>query len=97
MVLKTVSAANEVPGYAQLQRQVRDALWAQHPEWVQLNGDSPKCDAYEWRFAELLRILARDSMTINAPRFANFATQLQSTAENIPQIKLKQNVLPIAP
>ena len=75
MVLKTVSAANAVPGYTQLQRQIHDALRAQYPEWVQPNGDSPTCDAYERRFAELLRILARDSATKNAQRFATFASR----------------------
>lgn len=63
MGLKTVSAANEVLAYTQLQQQIHDALRAQHPEWVQPDGDSPTCDAYEWRFAELLRIRARDSAT----------------------------------
>jgi hypothetical protein len=75
MVLKTVTAANEVPDYTQLQQQIHDALRAQHPEWVQPNGDSPTCDAYEWRLAELLRILARDSATKNAQRFASFAAR----------------------
>ena len=46
----------EVPGYAELQRVMHDALRAQHPEWVQSNGDSPICDAYESRFAELLNL-----------------------------------------
>ena len=55
MVLKTVSAPNEVSGYAQLQGQIHDALRAQHPEWVQPKGDSPTCDFYDSRFAELLR------------------------------------------
>jgi hypothetical protein len=32
------------------------ALRAQHPEWVQPNGDSPICDAYESRFEELLSL-----------------------------------------
>jgi len=76
MVLKTVSAANEVPGYTQLQQQIHDALRAQHPEWVQPNGDSPTRDAYEWRFAELLRIRARDSATKNAPEITNSAARL---------------------
>ncbi len=76
MVLKTVSAANEVPGYTQLQQQIHDALRAQHPEWVQPNGDSPTCDAYEWRFAKLLRIRARDSVTKNAPGITNSAAHL---------------------
>jgi hypothetical protein len=40
----------------QLQREMHDALRAQHPEWVQPNGDSPICDAYESRFAELLSL-----------------------------------------
>jgi hypothetical protein len=75
MVLKTLSAANEVPGYTQLQQQIHDALRAQHPEWVQPNGDSPTCDAYEWRLAELLRMPPRDSVTKNAPRFASFAVR----------------------
>ena len=75
MGLKTVSAANEVPGYRQIQRQIHDALRAQYPEWVQPNGDSPTCDACERRFAELLRILARDSATKNAQRFATFASR----------------------
>ena len=49
----------EVPGYAELQREMHDALRAQHPEWVQSNGDSPICDEYEWRFAELLSLSLR--------------------------------------
>ena len=83
MVLKTVSAVNKVPGYTQLQRQIHDALRAQHPEWIQPNGDSPTCDAYEWRLAELLRILARDSVTKNAPRFASFAARLWHSSRKI--------------
>ncbi len=49
------TAATEVPAYAELQREMHDALRAQHPDWVQPNGDSPLCDAYESRFEELLR------------------------------------------
>ena len=48
--------AAEVPRYADLQREMHDALRAQHPEWVQPNGDSPICDAYESRFEELLSL-----------------------------------------
>jgi hypothetical protein len=40
----------EVHPYVQLQREIRQ----QHPEWIQPNGDSPICDSYESRFAELL-------------------------------------------
>jgi hypothetical protein len=44
----------EVHPYVQLQREIRQALRQQHPEWIQPNGDSPICDSYESRFAELL-------------------------------------------
>jgi hypothetical protein len=44
----------EVPGYAVLQREIHDALRAQHPEWIKADGKSPMCDYYESRFAELL-------------------------------------------
>jgi hypothetical protein len=44
----------EVPGYTELQREIRDALRAQHPEWTEADGKSPTCDYYESRFAELL-------------------------------------------
>jgi hypothetical protein len=46
----------EVPGYAALQRHMHHALRAQHPEWIESNGDSPKCDLYESRFAQLLSL-----------------------------------------
>jgi len=49
------NSAQELQGYAQLQRQFHVALRAQHPEWVLPNGDSPTCDSYELCFAELLR------------------------------------------
>ena len=48
------SLAAEVPAYAQLQREIHDALLAQHPDWILPNGDCPTCDSYDARFAELL-------------------------------------------
>jgi len=33
-----------------------DALREQHPEWIEENGESPICESYESRFAELLTI-----------------------------------------
>jgi len=48
------SLAAEVPAYAQLQRNMHDALLAQHPDWILPNGDCPTCDSYDARFAELL-------------------------------------------
>jgi len=44
----------EVPGYTKLQREMHDALRAQHPEWIKADGKSPRCDYYESLFATLL-------------------------------------------
>jgi hypothetical protein len=46
--------AVEAPAYVELQREMHDALLAQHPEWIERNGTCPKCDDYDRRFAELL-------------------------------------------
>jgi hypothetical protein len=45
---------DEIRSYAQLQRQIHDALRVEHPEWVEANGDCPTCESYESRLAELL-------------------------------------------
>ena len=47
-------AADEIRSYTELQRQMHDALRAEHPEWVHANGDCPTCESYESRLAELL-------------------------------------------
>jgi len=44
----------EIHSYTELQRQIREDLRKQHPEWVKPNGDCPTCDSYEARLAELL-------------------------------------------
>jgi len=44
----------EVPGYTELQREMHDALRAQHREWIEADGKSPTCDYYESLFAALL-------------------------------------------
>jgi hypothetical protein len=58
-VMKTNTLPNrpdEIRSYAELQRQIHDALRAEHPEWIQSNGDCPTCESYEARLAELLRL-----------------------------------------
>ena len=52
----SAGASEEIRSYAQLQRQIHDALRVQHPEWVEPNGDCPTCESYESRLAELLRL-----------------------------------------
>jgi hypothetical protein len=46
--------APDVPGYTELQREMHDALRAQHPEWIETDGKAPTCDYYELLFAGLL-------------------------------------------
>jgi hypothetical protein len=46
--------ATEARAYAALQREMHDALLAQHPEWIERDGNCSKCDDYDRRFAELL-------------------------------------------
>jgi len=48
----------EIHSYAELQQQMHDALRAEHPEWVQPNGDCPTCESYESRLAELLGLVS---------------------------------------
>jgi hypothetical protein len=43
-----------VRSYAELQQQIHHDLRVQHPEWVEPNGNSPICDSYERRLAELI-------------------------------------------
>jgi len=44
----------ETPAYVALQRQMHDTLLMQHPEWIERDGNCPKCDEYDRRFAKLL-------------------------------------------
>jgi hypothetical protein len=50
----TLGTGGEIHAYAELQRQIHDALRVEHPEWVKPNGDCPTCESYESRLAELL-------------------------------------------
>jgi hypothetical protein len=45
---------HQIHTYTELRQQIHDELRIQHPEWVEPNGESPKCDSYEARLAELL-------------------------------------------
>lgn len=49
----------EIQTYAELQERMRRALREQHPEWLQPDGDSAICEAYEKRFAELLALFTK--------------------------------------
>jgi hypothetical protein len=47
----------ETKSYAN--RKIHDDLQIHHPEWVQLNGESPMCDSYEARLVELFDAFKR--------------------------------------
>jgi hypothetical protein len=51
---KPIAMAHQVQIYTELRQQIHDDLRIQHPEWVELNGESPMCDSYEARLMELL-------------------------------------------
>jgi len=53
-VATEVAGAHPVDNLTALQFQIHNDLRAQHPDWVQSNGDCPTCDFYEARLAELL-------------------------------------------
>ena len=57
----------EVPGYGELQREIHDALSAQHPNWIEADGNSPTCDSYESLFAEPLVRHQTNSWPAQAP------------------------------
>jgi len=56
----TLPTGGEIHSYAELQRQIHDALRVEHPEWVTPNGDCPTCESYESRLAELLGLSSRE-------------------------------------
>ncbi len=62
--LESLSRLSGVPHqahtYTELRQQIHDDLRIQHPEWIQPNGESPMCDAYEARLMELLDPLMRN-------------------------------------
>jgi len=46
----------QIRTYADLQKQLHRDLLAQHPEWIEDNGDCPTCDSYDRRLAELISV-----------------------------------------
>ena len=50
---RPIAMSHQIHTYIELRQQIHNDLRIQHPEWVQPNGDSPMCDSYEARLAEL--------------------------------------------
>jgi hypothetical protein len=53
--------SGKIHTYAELQQQIHQDLRIQHPEWIEPNGNSPTCDFYESRLAELLGLTQRSN------------------------------------
>ena len=49
--------SHQIRTYTELRQQIHDDLRIQHPEWIEPNGESPRCDSYEARLTELLDAL----------------------------------------
>jgi hypothetical protein len=47
---------HQIHTYADLQKQLHRDLMAQHPEWIDANGDCPTCESYDRRLAELITV-----------------------------------------
>jgi hypothetical protein len=60
--------SNQIGSYAELRKMIRVSLRMQNPEWVEPNGDSPICDSYEARFAQLLGLTRpMEDDAVNSP------------------------------
>jgi hypothetical protein len=46
-----------IHSYAELQEQMHRDLLAQNPEWMEANGNCPKCEEYDRRLALLISML----------------------------------------
>jgi hypothetical protein len=46
--------SQQIRSYAELQKQLHRDLLTQHPEWIDSDGNCPRCDEYDRRLAELI-------------------------------------------
>ena len=54
--------------YRQLQRQLHKELLAQHPEWIDADGNCSICDDYDRRLAQLISIFKSESKTTSGKK-----------------------------
>jgi hypothetical protein len=47
--------------YGELQRKLHKDLLAQHPEWIDADGNCPTCNDYERRLAQLISVFKSQS------------------------------------
>ena len=54
--------------YRELQRQLHKDLLAQHPEWIEADGNCPTRDDYERRLAQLISVFKSQSKTTSGKK-----------------------------
>jgi hypothetical protein len=59
LLLEPIAMSHQIHTYTELRQQIHNDLRVQHPEWIQPNGESPMCDSYEARLAELFESFTR--------------------------------------
>src|SRR5437773_2918816 len=60
---KAMAMAHQVHTYTELRKQIHDDLRIQHREWLQPNGESSICDAYDALLMTLLNTLTPSGAT----------------------------------
>ena len=60
---KQIAMSHRIHTYTELRKQIHDDLRIQHPEWVDPNGESTKCDSYEARLMKQLDTFTRREPT----------------------------------
>jgi hypothetical protein len=48
------TSRHQVRTYVELQEQLHRDLMAQHPEWIDAEGNCPTCESYDRRLAQLI-------------------------------------------
>jgi hypothetical protein len=73
-----ITMPDKIRSYAELRELIRASLRTQNPDWVEPNGDSPICDSYEARFAELLGLTCSPEDDAH-PNLQEYDRQRQNT------------------
>jgi hypothetical protein len=82
-----VAGFNPVNTFSTLQLQIHDDLRVQHPEWIEPNGESPMCDFYEARLAQLLDDYVR-TKSDESVAAVHLAIQEAATADRLPSLPI---------
>jgi hypothetical protein len=78
------NAPRQIRSYAELQEQLHHDLRAQHPEWVDSDGNSPVLDWYDRRLAKVIAIFqSANEEPVNRAAKATIASRDLPSAPNL--------------